>query len=286
MKHATGGGLPGPAEAEAGPRPTGGAPGAPVVGAQSPRKGGAGPEAGPPQTPSPRPGDGASRPDEGADGPSAQPAAADAPPAWSGASLVVLTGVAVLLLGAVLAHLVLVFLSIGPANAATNAYQRQINAYIYPEFGQDWKLFAPNPLQQNVAVGARLQTAGPGGTLRTGDWTDLTAQDIAAIRHNPLPSHADQNMLRRAFDAYLNSHDQQERNTDGFRGDLAVEYLKRIALQRLGRTAHGERVVAVQFASRTNLVRPPSWTREKQTQTTAYRTLPWWPVNDRDYWGL
>lgn len=198
-------------------------------------------------------------------------------------SLAVLTATAVTLLGAVLWHLGMVFLTLAPANSVTNRYQQTINGYIYPEFGQNWQMFAPNPLAQNVSVGARVQTMRPDGTRHTWDWVNLSFAHLEAMKHNPVPSHLDQNVLRRSWDFYTETHDLKDKPTNGIRSALSTEYLARIALQRFGRQWNGERIVRVQLASRTTAVAPPKWTGQKAPDTTAYRILPWWPVEEKFY---
>lgn len=198
-------------------------------------------------------------------------------------SVAVLAAAAVVLLGAVACHLAMVFLTLAPASSVTNRYQRQINGYVQPEFGQNWQMFAPNPLAQNVAVGARVQTRGHDGARHTWDWVNLSAPHLKTMRHNPFPSHWDQNVLRRSWDFYTESHDLKEKPTNGMRSALSSEYLTRIALQYFGRTWNGERIVGVQLASRTNAVPPPKWTGKKAPDTTAYRILPWWPVTEKYY---
>nr|WP_051845495.1 DUF5819 family protein [Streptomyces globisporus] len=122
------------------------------------------------------------------------------PVPWSRGARVTLAAAALTLAGALLVHLAFVFLSIAPANALSVRHHDAIDAYVQPEFGQDWKLFAPNPMQRNDAVGVRVNTLGPDGRHHQSEWLNLTAQDIEAIHGNPAPSHVDQNMLRRAWD--------------------------------------------------------------------------------------
>ncbi|WEO97452.1 DUF5819 family protein [Streptomyces sp. FXJ1.172] len=198
-------------------------------------------------------------------------------------SLAVLTATAAVLLGAVLWHLCMVFLTLAPANSVTNRYQKAINGYIYPEFGQNWQMFAPNPLAQNVSVGARVQTLGRDGTRHTWSWENLSFPHLQAMKHNPVPSHLDQNVLRRSWDFYTESHDLKDKPTNGMRSELSAEYLTRIALQHFGHQWNGERIVRIQLASRTNAVAPPKWTGQKTPDTTAYRILPWWPVEEKFY---
>ncbi|MFH9860561.1 DUF5819 family protein [Streptomyces sp. NPDC017202] len=204
---------------------------------------------------------------------------------WSRVSVGALAATALLLTGALLAHVVLIFLILAPTNALTAHHQKTVDSLVRPQFGQDWKLFAPNPKQRNDSVGVRLRTIDAGGTGHVSGWINLTAQDVAAIKGDPAPSHVTQNMLRTAWDGAESWHDRDNR-PKGARGVLADEYLKRIALQRLGRRWQGERITGVQFAGRYMMVPPPSWSSEKTSDTTAYRVFPWWPVTDQDYRGL
>ncbi|MEV4612276.1 DUF5819 family protein [Kitasatospora sp. NPDC049258] len=205
---------------------------------------------------------------------------------WSTPALLVICLTGAALLGGTGLFLGALFLHVAPANAVSRQYQGDLDAVVYPEFEQNWKLFAPNPLQQDLTVDAQLQTIGEDGQVRTRDWLDLTAQDIAAIRGNPAPSHLDQNMLRRAVDFYRSTHPEQEGAVVGPRGALAQEYLKRIALQRFGRTAGGERVLQIRFRLGTATIAPPAWSPEQVDTGVQYQELPWWPVSEDDYRGL
>ncbi|MFD3537906.1 DUF5819 family protein [Streptomyces sp. NPDC058662] len=189
--------------------------------------------------------------------------------------------VAALALGAVAvaacAHLAFVFLHVAPSNTVSKRHAKTIDGWIYPEFEQNWKLFAPNPLQQNIAVQVRAQVRTPGGELATTDWRDLSAEDGAAIRHSPLPSHTRQNELRRAWDFFTGSHDDQNEPT-GERGALSEEYLRRIALDRLLPDHRGGHILRVQLRSATTAVAAPEWTTETTDTETYFRELPWWTV--------
>ncbi|MEU7552502.1 DUF5819 family protein [Streptomyces sp. NPDC044571] len=181
------------------------------------------------------------------------------------------------------AHLALVFLHVAPANTVSKRHAEAIDDWIYPEFEQNWKLFAPNPLQQNIAVEVRAEMRTAGGEVVTGSWRDLSAEDGAAIRHRLLPSHTRQNELRRAWDFYTSSHDEEEKPS-GERGELSEQYLRRIALERLtapgppgGGAADGE-IVRIQLRSATRAVAAPKWSDETTDTQTYYRELPWWTV--------
>ncbi|WP_327728776.1 DUF5819 family protein [Streptomyces sp. NBC_00487] len=182
------------------------------------------------------------------------------------------------------AHLGLVFLHIAPSNTLTKQHGRAVDEWVYPEFEQNWKLFAPNPLQQNIAVQARAEIRTADGEVRATGWYDLSALDGAAIDRNPVPSHAQQNELRRAWDFYTATHDGEHRATSS-RGDLSQRYVRRIVVMRLDREqadGPGGVIERIQLRSRTTNVEPPDWSEEKVSDKPVVSELPWWPVTDDD----
>ena len=224
--------------------------------------------------------------DDPPDGAPARAAGPEPARVWSTPALALLCLAGALLIGGTGCFLGAVFLHVAPANSLSREYRQQVDGLVYPEFEQNWKLFAPNPLQQNIDLAARVRTAGEGGATHVHPWIELTARDIAAIRGNPAPSHADQNLLRRAWDFYDGSHSGPDGTLSSPRGPLAQQYLKRIALQRIGRTADGERVLEIQFRATTAVVAPPAWSGESPPPVQPPRELPWWLVDDEDYRGL
>ena len=186
------------------------------------------------------------------------------------------------------AHLALVFLHIAPSNTLTKQHGWAVDEWVYPEFEQNWKLFAPNPLQQNIAVQVRAEVRSSGGENRTTGWYNLSAQDGVAIDGNLVPSHTQQNELRRAWDFYLATHDVEGRATTP-RGELSERYLRRIVMLRLDREQVGgpDSVIdRIQVRSRTTNVRPPDWSEEKVSDEPVVRELSWWKVTDSDRTGV
>ncbi|MFD5682326.1 MULTISPECIES: DUF5819 family protein [Streptomyces] len=178
------------------------------------------------------------------------------------------------------AHVAMVFLHVAPSNTVTKQHGKTVDDWIYPEFEQNWKLFAPNPLQQNIAVHVRAEVAGADGR-RTTDWISLSREDGDAIRGSLLPSHVHQNELRRGWDFYLNSHDEQDK-PNGLRGELSERYIRRIAMLRLDGRDLGGTVERIQLRSASSLVAPPPWSDEKANTRPSYRVLPWWDVTPDD----
>ncbi|ELP63658.1 DUF5819 family protein [Streptomyces turgidiscabies] len=236
-----------------------------------------------PPSDGPQPPPGAGPPDEGA---ASHLASGEAPrtalaalslPYQIGAAL----AVAVVAVAACV-HLGMVFLHVAPSNTVSKEHSRAIDDWIYPEFEQNWKLFAPNPLQQNVAVEVRADVRTADGGARTTGWYDLSALDGRAIDGNLLPSHTQQNELRRAWDFLLASHDAQNRPS-GLHGVLAERYMRRIVVLRLDRedaAGPGGTIDRVQVRSRSTNVRPPEWSQEQVPDKPTYRVLPWWTVPD------
>ncbi|QNE79294.1 hypothetical protein F0344_18105 [Streptomyces finlayi] len=184
-------------------------------------------------------------------------------------------------LGAV--HLAMVFLHVAPSNTLTKQHSEAIDDWVYPEFEQNWKLFAPNPLQQNIAVHVRAEVAGDDGRRIT-PWMSLSGEDGEAIRGNLLPSHVDQNELRRGWDFFLNSHDSENRS-NGLRGDLSERYVRRIVMLRLDAHDYGGTVERIQVRSAVRSVPAPAWSEEKTNTRPTYRVLPWWTVDPADLPG-
>lgn len=177
-------------------------------------------------------------------------------------------------------HIGMVFLHVAPSNTITKKHGKAIEEWIYPEFEQNWKLFAPNPLQQNIAVQVRAEIKTPGGGLRTTGWYDLSAEDGRVIDGNLLPSHVDQNELRRSWDFFAATHGADNRPV-GMRGTLSETYLRHIVVRRLaedGAAGAGGVLESVQVRSSTTNVRPPEWSGEQISLKPVYRVLPWWTV--------
>ncbi|MEU6279824.1 DUF5819 family protein [Streptomyces sp. NPDC047028] len=178
------------------------------------------------------------------------------------------------------AHLAMVFLSVAPANTVSKAHGKAIDEWVFPEFEQNWKLFAPNPLQQNVDVQVRAQVRARDGGVSTTGWYDLSAQDGAKIDGNPLPSHTQQNELRRAWDFLVSTHSTDNKPV-GLRGSLSEQYVRRIVVMRLcGVDAIKKKgvIARVQVRSSTTNVAPPDWSGERISTSPVYRVLSWWTV--------
>ncbi|MFC8825378.1 DUF5819 family protein [Streptomyces sp. NPDC057137] len=178
-------------------------------------------------------------------------------------------------------HVAMVFLHVAPDNTVSKKYGEQVGDWVFPEFEQNWKLFAPNPLQQNIAVEVRAEVDKADGSRGTTGWINLSAEDGAAIRGNPLPSHVDQNELRRGWDFFVNSHDDKAR-PDGLRGQLSESYIRRIVMLRLESHDFGGPVERFQLRSATRSVAAPPWSDEKINTKPGYRVFPWWTVTPED----
>jgi hypothetical protein len=186
---------------------------------------------------------------------------------------------AALLVAVSLLHVLFLFLHVAPANPISQRYARQIQGWVYPFFEQNWRLFAPEPESSVPQISARTVRTSTRGSQQVSGWFDLTAVDNAGVRHDPFPSHTTQNMLRRAWAGYLDSHG----NSDVSYTDRAVmwqEYLRNIAVDRVS-AARTAAIDGIQLRVRTSPVAgydaaghilrvPPS--------AVTTRNLPWWKV--------
>ncbi|MFI1927516.1 DUF5819 family protein [Streptomyces sp. NPDC020377] len=183
----------------------------------------------------------------------------------------------VLCLAVSFVHVLLVFLHVAPANTVSKRYSPLINAWVYPFFEQNWRLFAPDPESVNRQILARTAHTGPDGSVQVSPWFDLTAVDRSAVVHNPFPSHTAQNMLRRAWAGYVDSHGGDDKaHTE--RALMMQKYLSNIAADRATARENGTfdfiqlRVVTLPVPAAGSEAgnRPPA--------PVENRLLPWWKV--------
>ncbi|WP_435834872.1 DUF5819 family protein [Streptomyces antibioticus] len=189
-----------------------------------------------------------------------------------------LRAIAILCLAVSLVHVILLFLHVAPANTVSKRYSHLINAWVYPLFEQNWRLFAPDPESVNRQILVRTAHTGPDGSTRVSSWFDLTAVDTAAVEHQPFPSHTAQNMLRRAWAGYVDSHGGDD-TAHTERALMMRTYLSNIAADRVA--AHtGEpfefiqlRVVTLPIAASGPAV------GDRSRTPVENRRLPWWKVS-------
>lgn len=191
---------------------------------------------------------------------------------------------AALLVAVSLLHVAFVFLHVAPANPISQRYARQIQGWIYPFFEQNWRLFAPDPESAVPQISARTAGVSSDGAHQVSGWFDLTAVDNAGVRHDPFPSHTTQNMLRRAWSGYLDTHG----TSDVSYSDRAVmwqEYLRNIAVERVHAARRGS-ITDIQLRVRTvPVARDDAAGRTLRVSPAAVdtRNLPWWKVTAHDH---
>ncbi|MEU5100517.1 DUF5819 family protein [Streptomyces sp. NPDC020996] len=185
----------------------------------------------------------------------------------------------ILCLAATLTHIVLVFLHVAPSNPVSRRYKPQVDAWVYPLFEQNWRLFAPNPDSVNRQILARTAHTGPHDSMQVSPWFDLTAVDDAAVEHQVFPSHTAQNLLRRAWTSYVETHGED----DTARSERAVmmqEYLSNIAADRVVGHHNGRKIDFIQLRVVTLPVTAPGADAGDRPPTPVEnRLLPWWKVS-------
>ena len=183
-------------------------------------------------------------------------------------SRVLLAAAAVLIALVTAAQFASMMLAASPPNTLSQKYNAQLNWWVTPWLGQNWKLFGPDPQVENLTILVRVQDASGAQSA----WVNLTAIDYAAVLHDPMPSHANENELRLAWAAYADSEPGSATQ------NLLRQYLVNFAAERLGITGPGS-YTAVQFESLTTPMPPPG-TSAPQPPTNQY--LPWWPLTTQN----
>ncbi len=188
-----------------------------------------------------------------------------------------------LCLATTLVHVLLVFLHVAPPNPLSQQYSRQVNAWVFPLFEQNWRLFAPDPESVNRQVSARTLHTTPDGRVRVSGWFDLSAVDNSAVEHHVFPSHTAQNTLRRAWSSYLETHGADDRPRSE-RALMIQKYLTNIAADRIAAHRGGTfesvqlRVITVPIAAPAGPAAPGGAGPAAAPKPAETRYLPWWKV--------
>ncbi|MEU3774193.1 DUF5819 family protein [Streptomyces sp. NPDC032472] len=206
---------------------------------------------------------------------------ADAPAGQAVAGFALKTGLhtaVFLCLATALIHVVLVFLHVAPPNPVSQRYSAQVNGWVFPLFEQNWRLFAPDPDPANRKILAKTAHTDSSGSMQVSPWFDLTAVDNSAVDHNVFPSHTAQNLLRRAWTAYDETHG----GDDSARSERAVmlqEYLRNIAADRMAAHHNGGTFEFIQLQVVTlPIAAPGSAAGNHPPAPVQNRLLPWWKV--------
>jgi hypothetical protein len=177
----------------------------------------------------------------------------------------------VLTAAAAAVHLAATFFFNAPSNAVSQRYQAQLTWWTSPLLTQNWQLFAPNPISENLEVDAR---ASVGSSAALTSWTDLTALDQAASTGDPAPSHLTMNALRNAWQEYTSTHDVNGQ-PDSPLAETAQRYLQSLVLGYLRPRVSGS-VDSIQVRFTVTLV--PGDGRTAQQTAPQTQTLAWWVV--------
>ena len=187
---------------------------------------------------------------------------------WSRA---LVAAAALVIAALVAAQLITMFLYNAPSNAVSKRYSAQISWWMDPLQSQNWQLFAPNPISENVEVDAR---ASIGASAGIGPWLDLSAIDQAATDGNPAPSHLTMNALRNAWREYEVTHSPNGQPSTPLAG-TAQQYLQNLVLGYL-RPRESGTIDSIQVRFIVTLI--PGAGRTAAQSAPQTQTLAWWVV--------
>ncbi|WP_435975342.1 DUF5819 family protein [Streptomyces sp. Qhu_M48] len=174
----------------------------------------------------------------------------------------------------------MVFLHVAPPNPVSKRYGPQVNGWVYPFFEQNWRLFAPDPDSFNRQVLARTAHTDSDGNVRVSPWLDLTAADNSAVENSAFPSHTAQNLLRRAWSSYVDTHGGSD-TARSERARMLQKYLSNIARDRTADHNGADAFEFIQLRVVTLPIAPPGTAGGRKPVPTEDRLLPWWKVTSR-----
>jgi hypothetical protein len=123
-------------------------------------------------------------------------------------------------------HMLAVSLAAVPTNPVSDAFESQLD-YLSPYFGQSWRLFAPNPVDEDRTLLVQGAYVDDAGKLRVTPWVNWTKVEQDVIEHRLIGGRA----------GYI---------TSKFYGALDEEYQEMAPEQEVA-------------SERTSPVAPPSW---------------------------
>jgi hypothetical protein len=178
---------------------------------------------------------------------------------------VLLTGVAVAI------QLAATFLFNAPSNVVSQKYAAQVSWWMTPLLSQNWQLFAPNPISENLELDARASTGAVGAVT---PWLNLSAIDEATTVGNPAPGHLTMNALRNAWREFSDTHTSSGQPNSPLAA-TSQAYLENLVLSYLGPREAGP-IDSVQVRFVLTLLPGPGRTAAQVAPQA--QTLPWWVV--------
>lgn len=166
------------------------------------------------------------------------------------------------------------FLYNAPSNVISKAYATEVSWWMTPLQMQNWQLFAPNPISENVEVDARA-SVGPAAAVTP--WLNLSAIDDAVTDGDPVPSHLTMNAMRNAWLKFIQTHTSTGTPEAGQPlAGTAQAYLENLVLTYLRPRASGGAIDSIQVRFVTTLL--PGDGRTAAQTAPQTQTLPWWLV--------
>ena len=86
-------------------------------------------------------------------------------------------------------HMLAVTLAAVPTNPVSNVFEPQLG-YLSPFFGENWRLFAPDPIDVDNTILVQGAYVDSKGTLRTTPWVNWTKVEQDVIRHRLIGGRA------------------------------------------------------------------------------------------------
>jgi hypothetical protein len=201
---------------------------------------------------------------------------------------IVLAAFALLLTAACAFHAAMSVLFVLPPNPLGESVRPLVLAYTHPLFEQYWNVFAPTPIEDDLAIYARTKPAGGSDAAASG-WVDVSTPLISADKVDPLAAYSTlKNVQMMIAVAAENDKDlgrvlvpaEVAAIRDPRRRPIILEAMRRIALAVEPAIAGAREIqlalVEHEFPRFTH--RAEADDRSRNTQTLLY---PWLPIEGK-----
>ena len=108
-------------------------------------------------------------------------------------------------------HMLAVTLAAIPTNPVSDAFDPQLD-YLRPFFGQSWRLFAPNPIDEDKTLLLQGAYVDDDGDLQTTSWINWTKVEQDVIEHRLVGGRA--GYISTKFDPALDEEFQELENPE------------------------------------------------------------------------
>ncbi|MFI7222581.1 DUF5819 family protein [Nonomuraea angiospora] len=180
------------------------------------------------------------------------------------------------------------FLYVAPWNPVYDRTSSVVDAYIDPYFGQNWELFAPDPIDYNPRVLVRAKVKDPSGWERHTGYIDIIEPELDKARGTLFASRvarlvggARQMMTDADVEPVMPEGTEEDEEAEEEPAEEPDKEFQAQAIQHMtviatlaARAKWGDGVTAVQVRVSDQVI--PRWEDQDAEIDKTYGDFPWW----------